>query len=92
MKVNIAHIRERSTAGGWIDFAVFDAKSISGNSSDNESLLLQLTSKARATGLKIDQSSLAYNQGGRIKFFGSKNLVNHLSQTGLPRWTNTINV
>ena len=26
MKINLAHIREHSTSGGWIDFAVFDAK------------------------------------------------------------------
>ena len=31
MQVEFAHLRERSTSGGWIDFAVFNAKSTSGN-------------------------------------------------------------
>ena len=87
MKISLAHIRERSTTGGYIDFAVFDAKSTSGN---NDALLQQLTAKARAAGLKIDQSALAYTQNGRLQFFGSKNLVNFLSKSGLPRWTHEI--
>lgn len=89
MKINLAHIRERSTSGGYIDFAVFDARSTSG---DNATLLTQLTAKARASGLKIDQSVLAYSQNGRIKFYGSKNLVDHLARSGLPRWTHEVDV
>ena len=89
VKINLAHIRERSTSGGYIDFAVFDAKSTSG---DNDALLAQLTAKARASGLKVDQSALAYTKNGRIQFYGSKNLVDHLSKSGLPQWTHEINV
>lgn len=89
MKIFLAHIRERSTSGRYIDFAVFDAKS---NSGDNDALLAQLTAKARASGLKIDQSALAYSQNGRIQFYGSKNLVDYLSRSGLPQWTHEINV
>lgn len=90
MQVNMAHIRERSTSGGYIDFAVFDARSNSGSESDNSVLLSQLTSKARASGLKIDQSALAFKQNGRIKFYGSKNLVDYLSKNGVPHWTHKI--
>ena len=90
MKINVAHLRERSTSGGWIDFAVFDAKSHSGSKSDNEALLQQLTIKARLAGLKIDQSALAYNQNGRPKFYDSKNLVDYLSNNGVPGWTHDI--
>lgn len=89
MKIHLAHIRERSTSGGYIDFAVFDAKSTSGN---NDALLAQLTAKARTSGLKIDQSALAFNQNGRLQFYGSKNLVDHLSKSGLPQWTHDIDV
>lgn len=87
MKINLAHIRERSTTGGYIDFVVFDAKSTINN---NDQLLAQLTSKARISGLKVDQSALAYRENGRIKFYGTPNLVNYLSRTGLPQWTHTI--
>ncbi|MDO9212513.1 MAG: hypothetical protein Q8Q54_01515 [Methylococcales bacterium] len=90
MQINLAHIREHSTSGGWIDFAVFDARSQSGSDSDNNKLLIQLTSKAEMSGLKIDQSALAYNHNGKIMFFGSKNLVDYLSHNGLPIWTHTI--
>lgn len=88
-KVNLAHIRERSTTGGWIDFIVFDAKSTTNN---NTQLLSQLTSKARASGLKADKSALAYNKNGRIEFFGTKDLVQYLAKSGLPQWTHTIDV
>jgi hypothetical protein len=90
MKINLAHLRERSTSAGWIDFAVFDAKSTSGTNSANDSLLHQLTVKARASGLKVDQSALAYSQGGRVRFFGNKNLVDYLSNCGVPNWTHQI--
>ena len=90
MKINLAHLREPSTSGGWIDFAIFDAQSNSGTNSDNDTLLHQLTVKARASGLKIDQSALAYSQNGRIRFYGDKNLVDYLSRSGVPRWTHQI--
>lgn len=90
MKIHFAHIRERSTSGGWIDFAVFDAHSTSNSDSDNASVLAQLTAKARHSGLKIDQSALAFNRNGRLHFYGSENLVNYLSRCGLPQWTHSV--
>lgn len=89
MKVNMAHLRERSTSGGWINFAVFDAKSTTG---DNDGLLYQLTQAARAAGLQVDQSALAYKSGNRIQFYGDKNLVSYLAKGWVPRWTHQINV
>jgi hypothetical protein len=92
MKINLAHLRERSTSGGWINFAVFDARSSSGSSTDNANLLSQLAAKARMSGLQVDQSALAYSQGGQIRFYGDKNLVSYLSQNFVPQWTHTIEV
>ncbi|MAE22217.1 hypothetical protein N5C38_13555 [Pseudomonas chengduensis] len=89
MKINMAHLRERSTGGGWINFAVFDARSTTG---DNDGLLYQLTQAARASGLRVDQSALAYKSGGRIQFYGDRNLVNFLSKNWIPQWTHTIDV
>ena len=89
MKIKMAHLRERSTTGGWINFAVFDAKSTSG---DNASLLRQLTMAARANGLQVDQSALAFESGRRIQFYGDKNLVSYLSKGWTPQWTHTIDV
>lgn len=90
MKVNVAHLRERSTTGGWIDFAVFDARSTSGTDDDNDALLANLTAGARSSGLKVDQSALAYSEAGQIRFYGSKNLVDYLAKAGVPRWTHQI--
>lgn len=92
MQVTFAHLRERARAGGYIDFAVFDAKSRSGCDQDNDLLLSQLTQAARQRGLKVDQAALAYRSGSRTEFFGSEPLVQHLSEVGLPRWTHTLSV
>ena len=92
MKINMAHLREKSTSGGWINFAIFEAKSRTESNSDNSHLLFDLTNNARSSGLKVDQSALAYRKNGRIEFYGSKNLVAYLSRLGVPRWTHQINV
>lgn len=90
MRINFAHIRERATSGGWIDFAVFDARSTTNSDSANAEVLTQLTAKARIAGYKIDQSALAFNEHGRVKFYGTKILVDYLSCSGLPQWTHWI--
>lgn len=92
MKINFAHIRERSTSGGSIDFAVFEARTTSGSEADNAQVLADLTAKARLAGRKIDQSALAFTQNGRLMFYGTKNLVDYLSKRGLPQWTHSISV
>lgn len=91
MKIKFAHLRERSTSGGWIDFAVFDARSTSGTQTANAEVLADLTARTRLAGYKIDQSALAFRQHGRLQFYGARNLVGHLSRSGLPRWTHSIN-
>jgi hypothetical protein len=92
MRVNFAHLRERAQSGGWIDFAVFDARSTSGTSVDNSHLLAQLTTRARASKLRVDQAALAFTSDGRVRFFGSTSLVEYLSRNGLPGWTHHIEV
>ncbi|MEC5387746.1 hypothetical protein VVD49_18580 [Uliginosibacterium sp. H3] len=92
MKVNVAHLRERAQSGGWINFAVFDARSSSGLRDDNARLLAQLTAQARAANLQVDQSALAFTSGGRIQYFGTPSLVDYLAHSGVPRWTHTVDV
>lgn len=41
MQINFAHLREQSTTGGWINFAVFDARSTSGGDSGVPSFSVQ---------------------------------------------------
>jgi len=89
MKVNFAHVRECAQNGGWINFAVFDARSTSGAQDDNARLPAQLTAKARSANLRVDQAALAFMSGGRLQFFGSPPLVDFLSRSGIPRWTHS---
>lgn len=62
------------------------------NIRNNENLLHQLTQAARASGLRVEQSALAYKSGGRIQFYGDENLVRYLSKNWIPHWTHTIDV
>ncbi|WP_431052840.1 hypothetical protein [Roseateles sp. L2-2] len=91
MQIEFAHLREQARGGGWINFAVFGARSGSGTRDDNARLLAQLTARARAANLRVDQSALAFTSGGRTQFFGDPNLVDYLSKSGLPRWTHSLN-
>lgn len=92
MRVNLAHLRERLTSGGYIDFAVFDANATNDTDSGRDRVLQQLISGARAAGLKVDAAALAYEQYGRIRFYGARNIVEYLAGSGLPRWTHTIDI
>ena len=47
MKINLAHIREHAQSGGWVNFAVFDARSSSGANDDNAQLLAQRSQSQR---------------------------------------------
>lgn len=92
MRVDFAHVREQARSGGWINFAVFDARSNSGTQADNSQLLAQLTARVRAASLRVDQSALAFMSGSRLQFFGSPPLVEYLSRNGLPGWTHHIDI
>ena len=89
MRINFAHIRERSTTGGWINFIVFEANSQSNTDSGRADVLRDLTRKARLSGLAVDQSALAYEQNGQLRYYGSPNLVDYLVDSGLPDWTHS---
>lgn len=92
MRINFAHLRDRSQNGGWIDFAVFEANSNDGTDNGRAEVLRNLTMRARANGLKVDKSALAFAQNGRIMFYGSPDLVEYLSDAGVPQWTHSLDI
>ncbi len=92
MRINFAHLRQPSTSGGDINFAVFEGRSTSGTPADNDSVLARWTTAARAQGLRIDQAALAYPHNGRIMFHGSRNLVQFLAENGPPRPTHYLDI
>lgn len=92
MQINFAHLRERAADGGEINFAVFEARAISNTDASRLAVLSGLTTKARSSGLRVDQSALAFTENGRIKYFGSKNLVEYLSRRWTPHWTHKLSM
>jgi hypothetical protein len=92
MQINFAHLRERATNGGDINFAVFEARANSNSDTARSEVLADLTVRARQSGLRVDQSALAFTENGRIKFYGTKNLVDYLSRGWIPHWTHKLSV
>jgi hypothetical protein len=42
--------------------------------------------------LRVDKAALAFEACGRIRFFGTPDLVRYLGSLGVPRWTHTLDV
>jgi hypothetical protein len=87
MTINFAHLRTQS-----IDFAVFDADAASRTDRDRAKLLAQLTNKARASGLRVQKSALAFQEGGQLKFYGAPDLVQYLVSNPYVQWTHTMSI
>jgi hypothetical protein len=86
MRIRLAHLRDQG-----INFAVFAADAPTHTRGDRDIALRDLTSKARAAGLRVDKAALAFTEHGRLTFYGTPDLVRYLSQRGgAPRWTHWI--
>lgn len=87
MRIDFAHLRIQG-----VDVAIFSADAINRTDTARASLLQELTWKARASGLKIDKSALAYRRGRNTEYYGTLDLVRFLSNSGVSRWTHQISV
>ena len=87
MLINFAHLRAQN-----IDFAVFDADAVGGTDAARNKLLAQLTDAARARGLRIQKSALAFAENGQLKFFGTPDLVEYLVNNPFIEWTHTLTI
>ncbi len=85
--INMAHLRDQG-----IDFAVFEADTVARTPHSRQALLNDLTGRARAEGLNVDKAALAFVEGGRIKFFGTPDLVRYLASGWFPDWTHTLTI
>lgn len=92
MRVEFAHLRERSTTGQVVDFAVFDAKPNNNTPSGRNALLTQLTFAAQRAGRKVDAAALVYEEHGQIKSWGHPFVLDYLSKVGVPGPTHWIEV
>lgn len=84
MGIRMAHLREQG-----INFVVFDADAQSSSQSARASLLAQLTQRARANGLRVDKSALAFMEGRSLTYFGTPDLVRFL-RNWRPHWTHEL--
>ena len=88
MDIPMAHLNIQG-----IDVAVFDADTRVPTQQARATLLSQLTRRARASGLRVSKSALAYRSCGRLEFYGTPDLVRYLAAAGgIPRWTHTLTV
>lgn len=87
MQIEMAHLRDQG-----IDFAVFNADATNHSESGRQTLLTQLVAVARRNHLKVDKAALAFDEFGRIQFFGTPDLVRYLASRGVPHWTHTLDV
>ena len=87
MRIQMAHLRDQG-----ISFAIFAADAANHSDTGRQALLAELVAKARANRLRVDKAALAYQDAGRIRFFGTPDLVKYLASRGVPRWTHTLDV
>jgi hypothetical protein len=87
MRIEMAHLRDQG-----INFAVFGADATNHTDTGRQALLAQLVAEARRNRLRVDKAALAFPESGRIRFFGTPDLVKYLASRGVPRWTHTLDV
>jgi hypothetical protein len=87
MTIRMAHLRAQG-----ISFAVFEADAPTRLDADRRRLLANLTARARMENLRIDKAALTFMEHGRITYFGTPDLVNYLTGSGVSRWTHSLTV
>lgn len=85
MQINFAHLQHQG-----INFVVFAADARARTAEARSEFLAALTDRARRLGLRVDKSALAYRNGGRNEFWGTRDLVQFLANNGVPRWTHVL--
>ena len=93
MRIEFSHLREMSTTGRYVDFAIFNAKPNNNTESGRAALLAQLTIAAvQALDLKIDVAGLIYSEHGQVKSWGHPFVVDFLNKRGIPRTTHYLDM
>ncbi len=85
--INFAHVLIQN-----VNCCIFEADATSPTREARASLLVDLTHRARRSGLRVEKSALAFAESGRVNFFGADDLVRFLANNGLPTWTHTLAV
>lgn len=92
MRIDLAHLREQSTTGQWVDFAVFFAKTNEDTDEARGTLLSQLIVAANQADRRVEAGALVYEQYNQIRWWGHPFVVDYLNKRGVPRPTHSIEV
>jgi hypothetical protein len=87
MRIQLAHLNIQN-----INVAIFNAKPTINTDANRSLLLSDLTNKARAAGLKVEKSAIAYSEAQRVVYYGTPDLVKYLQSAGVNHWTHWIEV
>ena len=86
-RIPLSHVRIQG-----LDVAIFHANARSNTQGGRDALLAQLTTSARAEGLRVTKSALAYRAGSGVRFHGTPDLVRYLAGSGAPSPTHQLSV
>lgn len=87
MQINLAHVRIQG-----INCAIFDANARVSTDSERAKVLADLTARARRAGLRVEKAALAFSEAGRLRFYGTRDLVDYLAKGAGVNWTHTLDV
>jgi hypothetical protein len=87
MKVELTHFREQGQS-----CALFRADARDHSQDGRRQLLAGLIVAAKRSRLRVDKAALAFEEFGRVTYFGAPDLVHFLSARGLPRPTHTLDI
>ena len=90
-RIDFSHLKELSTNGQYVSFAIFQAKPTQNSERAREELLAQLILDARGLGLRVESAAIVYDENGQIKTWGHEFALDYLSKRGIPRATHYLN-
>jgi len=70
MKIRLAHNTIQNSS-----VAVFQANAVTNTDQARAQVLADLTRKARANNLRVDNAALAYQYNGQLRFYGTPDLT-----------------
>ena len=87
MKIRLAHNTIQNSS-----VAVFQANAVTNTDQARAQVLADLTRKARANNLRVDNAALAYQYNWQLRFYGTPDLTKYLANGGYYnlRWTHEL--
>jgi len=84
MRIEFAHLRQRSTTGQMVDFAVFHAKANGNTDADRQRWLSELGNSSSSSRRKVDVAALVYQEGTQMTWWGHPFVGDFINRLGVP--------